>query len=437
MHLEDTISYRAILCRFSSEIPLKSDAYQKKLLTILKTTILLTCKNHDLHLQSILPLPGRLICFFPSEEIERACRVFLKIVGLESISPVISCNRKIPEIVKHLLPFFNNQKALLKNTSQNSYQLSLHSAIDFPPNKEAYLLQIHTLLQNELRLRHIPTRQSSFSSFLIEIEIRQKGVYLFTKRFPTLISGVPIVSKNALLIPWQDDRETLVSALLLLRRGCIITPCVFEDSADDSKLKKFVNKISSLPFLHILRSFYPSPLPALIFPIHPLQVFIQQNVPKKEDIPIFLKAAKWVLLNMFMTKSRTDQRKYLIYNDRKLHYRGVIFPFHSHQSSLLNLSEFLVDLPLFPLIGITKQCVQNLGALNYINPPLNTSSNTFTSLLLNNSVDNFSSENQSIGVDFSSIDVDIISDFFTKGTSMKKFYQIINQIIENPFKSYG
>ena len=93
------IEYRVLLCRYN-EIGLKSLPYQKKLLTFLVEDIKKICLREDLTLQSVLTLSGRLIFFFPSDEIPKAITVFRRIIGVQSISPALSVERKY-EKLKH------------------------------------------------------------------------------------------------------------------------------------------------------------------------------------------------------------------------------------------------------------------------------------------------------------------------------------------------
>lgn len=371
MPVKSHIAYRAVLCRFSSEIPLKSERYQSQILKILRESIMQMCRSHQLTLQSLLPLSGRIICFFPSEQISRALHIFRTIVGIESISPVVSSSRKIHDIASSLLQFFTFPSC------PSQFSLTLHSVVKLAKPDDQFLRDIIDHLQDLLANQQIPCTFRSQARFRIEIEIRHKGVYLFQERYPGFIGGFPIETKNVLMIPWIDLPVTELSALLLVRRGVIITPCIFHydltrfpssssrssithsGRASSPTFQQLIEKHA--PGISKLATFYPFPFPVLMLPAQQLFEFVTRHSPPKWDQRVLLFYCESLILEFILARSRRSA--FLQYNNRKMHFKGIAFPFLQSDRWLLTQFSSLPVLTVFPLVAFTSSNLSILQKL--------------------------------------------------------------------------
>ena len=365
MRSEKLIPYRAILCRYN-EINLKSEKYQQILLKILRGSIIQLCKREGLNLQSVNPLQGRLICFFPTNQISKAIKIFRYVIGIYTYSPVISCLRKFDAILNSVSQYFP-----LSEEKEQFYNLKIHSAVNFPQNSQEFLID----LENELKMMESTRDFKLVKKFdadnQIEIDIRKKGVYIFKDTYRSFLGGNPIESKNAFLIPWnliEDNGRALFAALMLARRGSIITPLIFDYEPSplsaDNKIKKYF--IEKNPTIFELMKYFPYDLPGVIIPCRELfDIVMETALPGWDQriILLFLESKLWLEIMQISRKNA-----FLHYNNRNLHFKGVIFPFGISElklyQNLIQNTQFFVT----PLISISEN---NLATfLKYVLNPI-------------------------------------------------------------------
>lgn len=345
------IEYRVILCRYN-EIGLKSAPYQKKLLSFLVDSVKKICLREDLTLQSALTLSGRLIFFFPSNEIPKAITVLRHIIGIQSISPALSVERKY-EKLKH--KFILYALSLLKDG--DSFKIKFKTAV-------SYLVKESDLkkeFSNEIVKRmnqsgyHVKVTQKN-PKYQFSIEIREKGVYIYAFSIPTLFAGFPIETKNSLLCLWNNGVYDLIAAMMLVRRGSVVSPVIFHRE-DSSKSYKIPSNLKDS--LEIMASFYSHPILIHFISLLAIEEKLVEILIPNQNIEHYVEFASIKLLDIMMFQSREES--VYTYNNRNLHYRGLI-----SSNSLLN-SEFFLNIEnnnilLFtPLTGLTPKFIHNIS----------------------------------------------------------------------------
>ncbi|MHA2001036.1 MAG: hypothetical protein ACTSVU_02970 [Promethearchaeota archaeon] len=374
----EQLSYRVILCRYN-ELGLKSATYQKKQLKYFTDNIKTLCRREHLTLQSVLNLSGRLLFFFPSNEILSAIRVFRHVIGLISISPAFSVPRKINRIEQSILQLCSK---LLQNGE--NIQLQVRSVVKFFMTVDELKKHIVNLIEDYAKTRKIQFNFAKNPNIpntrKIGIEIREKGVYIYGEEYATIWGGFPMDTQNCLVTPWSADRHVLIGAMMMARRGAIITPIIFQHEFNKSKN----NNKKQIPLkmqqsLNYLSIFYPDTLPILSIPINKQKSRLEQLFPTADGNKIsnFLFYLKLEIMAQIIYFSRIQA--FAQYAGRNLHYKGTILPnslddlykiqeiqkfqyitksYPSNSSSKSHNTSGL--LPFFPLIGFSEP------ALNFI-----------------------------------------------------------------------
>ena len=166
--LHPGVTYRVILCRYN-EIGLKALPYQAKIFQFFLTSIKTICVREQLHLQSALELRGRLIFFFPPEEIPKALTVFRHIIGLQSISPAISVPRKFHQLERGFLSF---AQAVVK--PDDLLHITFKTVVPYPKSEdEVVKTLIDSLAQAQGRQVHT-TPHKKEATLRFTIEVREK-----------------------------------------------------------------------------------------------------------------------------------------------------------------------------------------------------------------------------------------------------------------------
>ena len=347
----NSIEYRVLLCRYN-EIGLKSAPYQKKLLSFLVDSVKKICLREDLTLQSALTLSGRLIFFFPSNEIPKAITVFRHIIGIQSISPALSVERKYEKLKQRFILY---ALSLLKDG--DSFIIDFKTVVSY--FKEGSEIK-KDLNQEIIRIMHESGQRVKVThknpKYHFNIEIREKGVYIYAFSIPTLFAGFPIETKNSLLCLWDNGIFDLVAAMMLVRRGSVVSPVIFhrENSSNSYKIPSNIKES-----LEIMASFYSHPIPVHIFPILALEKKLSEILQSNQNIEHYIEYASMKILELMMIQSREES--VYIYNERNLHYRGLI-----SSNSLLDSNIFSeikkINLLLFtPLTGLTPKFIQKIS----------------------------------------------------------------------------
>ncbi|QEE15182.1 hypothetical protein DSAG12_01006 [Promethearchaeum syntrophicum] len=345
------IEYRVLLCRYN-EIGLKSLPYQKKLLTFLVEDIKKICLREDLTLQSVLTLSGRLIFFFPSNQIPKAITVFRHIIGVQSISPALSVERKY-EKLKH--KFVSYALSLLKDG--DSFKINFKTAVSYAIKESDLKYDLsHEIIKSMKQSGRFVKIVQKNPQYQFSIEIREKGVYIYAFSIPTLFAGFPIETKNSLLCLWNNVEYDLIAAMMLVRRGSIVSPVIFHRDISSDSYKIPSNSRNSL---EIIARYYSHPIPIHIFSLLEIEEEISGLLKPNQDIEQYIEFATMKILDILMLQSRKES--VYTYNNRNLHYRGLI-----SSNSLLD-SNFFSNIKKFqillftPLSGLTPKFIQKIS----------------------------------------------------------------------------
>ena len=326
--------------------------YQKKLLTILVDSINKICSREDLTLQSVLTLSGRLIFFFPSSEIPKAITVFRHVIGIQSISPALSVERKYEKLKQK---FINYALSLLKDG--DSFKINFKTSVSYAVKESDLKKEFSNEIVERMNQsgHHVKVSQKN-PKYQFSIEIREKGVYIYAFSIPTLFAGFPIETKNSLLCLWDDVTFDLIAAMMLIRRGSVVSPVIFH------------RDISSIPYkipqksresLEIMASFYSHPIPIHIFSLLAIEKKITDLLKPNQNIKPYVEFASIKLLDIMMFQSREES--VYSYNNRNLHYRGLISSNSLMDSNFFSNIKKNNILLFTPLSGLTPKFIQRIS----------------------------------------------------------------------------
>ncbi|UYP47112.1 tRNA sulfurtransferase [Candidatus Lokiarchaeum ossiferum] len=345
------IPYRVILCKYN-EISLKSSQYQKKIFQILIDSVKKICIRENLHLQSALNLKGRLLFFFNSEEIPAALFVFRHIIGFQSIAPAISVSRKY-ETLKHAFIDF----ALQVLQTGESFAIKFKSIVPYPIKAAKVKNDFYNLIRQEARVQNKKVSvKNKGATREFTIEIREKGTYLYVEDIPTLWGGLPIETSNSLLYPWDDTVEEQIPAKLLLRRGAIIAPVIFDNTRSSQTVTQTEYSLSSHSSLYDLAKYYSEELPVIILPVKNLIETLDSMIPADHSPYPYYYGCFLKLLEKIVLQSR--DRATAFYGDRNLHFRGFISSLHTQMPSYLAMGQNLAILQFVPEAGFSFDDIQ-------------------------------------------------------------------------------
>ena len=348
---KNPIEYRVLLCRYN-EIGLKSAPYQKKLLSFLVDSVKKICLREGLTLQSALTLSGRLIFFFPSNEIPKAITVFRHIIGVQSISPALSVERKYEKLKQRFILY---ALSLLKDG--DSFKINFKTAVSYVVKESDLKKDFSNEIVKRMKQSgyHVKVYQKN-PKYQFSIEIREKGVYIYAFSIPTLFAGFPIETKNSMLCLWDNGVIDLVAAMMLVRRGSVVSPVIFHRGESPNSYKIPSNSRESL---EIMASFYSHPIPVHIFSLLAIEKKLIEILKPNQNLEHYIEFASIKLLDIMMFQSREES--VYTYNNRNLHYRGLI-----SSNSLLASNSFSNikenNILLFtPLTGLTPKFIQKIS----------------------------------------------------------------------------
>src|SRR3989344_1504559 len=216
-----SMNYDTILLRYG-ELFLKGKnriVFERKLVENMRKLV----ENAGLTRPVIINSRGRLLMpYFSKHEVLR--RVF----GLVSYSPAVRVEKNTEKIQRKAVE-------LLQNRNGTFRVLTKRSDKTFPITSPEFNRLVGAYIEQETNLEFSPDSPD----LVLEIEINQEGVYLFSETI-TCAGGMPtgVEGKVILLIENETD---LLAGLLFMKRGCSIIPTTFEKSpiSDISLLQAF------------------------------------------------------------------------------------------------------------------------------------------------------------------------------------------------------
>jgi len=215
--------YNLILIRYG-EIWLKSQKVKIRMLKILINNIRTKLKKRNItfHKYQLSKDSSRVLFFFKNEDIARALVVLKNVFGIYSVSPALRtsnrleniCERAI-EVGRYILKKDDTFAIRVKRSGKHDY-----TSIDVAKIVGKTILDTFSNLELKVNLTS-PNK-------VIFVEVRDDFSYIFTDIIKSNWGGLPIEDQKKVVVMDIGRLNDLISSFLLMKRGCVIYPVLFE-----------------------------------------------------------------------------------------------------------------------------------------------------------------------------------------------------------------
>ena len=359
--------YNIIIGRYN-ELGLKSKKVRARMEYSLLDHISKVCKREGLNLISSYRRFGRLIFYFQNEQIPKSLEVFKHIIGLHSFSPGFSVDPNfeiIQDSVLKLASFYIKDK--------DSFAVRASRIKPFPKTSIEIEREIGGSIYEDFSANgKTLTVDLSNPKKTIYIEVREKHAYIYTEKMPTIWGGNPIETDKAILALFHGKKGENVASQLMLRRGAIVEPVlIYADSLgvsrNNDKYKKIIQNIEQNA------KFLSESMKLNILNAEPLIKQIQQdNIPELE-LEYYYKYVHMVLMENL--RKNLNAGGQIVYKKKRLFFKGIITSIDLSDEFSYLLGQQITPVHFMPLIGLSKNMINDLDILLRENYNTNNPSN--------------------------------------------------------------
>ena len=215
--------YNLILIRYG-EIWLKSQKVKIRMLKILINNIkkMLKKRNITFHKYQLSKDSSRVLFFFKNEDIPNALEVLKNVFGIYSVSPALRTSNRLENICERAIEV---GKSVLKKFDTFAIRVKRSGKHDYTSMDVARIVGktiLDTFKNLELKVNLTSPKKVLF------IEIRDDFSYIFTDIIKSNWGGLPIENQKKVIVMDIGRLNDLISGFLLMKRGCVIYPVLFE-----------------------------------------------------------------------------------------------------------------------------------------------------------------------------------------------------------------
>ncbi|MFX1317061.1 MAG: THUMP domain-containing protein, partial [Promethearchaeota archaeon] len=179
-------------------------------------------RNITFHKYQLSKDSSRVLFFFKNEDIPNALKVLKNVFGIYSVSPALRtsnrleniCERAI-EVGRSILKKFDTFAVRVKRSGKHDY-----TSMDVARIVGKTILDTFTNL--ELKVNLTSPKKVLF------VEIRDDFSYIFTDIIKSYWGGLPIENQKKVIVMDIGRLNDLISGFLIMKRGCVIYPVLFE-----------------------------------------------------------------------------------------------------------------------------------------------------------------------------------------------------------------
>jgi thiamine biosynthesis protein ThiI len=228
--------YNLILVRYG-EIWLKSQKVKIRMLKVLMNNIKYMLNRNEIpfHKYQLSKDSSRIFFFFNNQYLIRAINILKDVFGIYSISPALRTSSKLKNISERAIEvakdFFqkNDTFALRVRRSGKHNFSSLEIA------KIVGQAILDDMKDWNLKVDLTNPRKKIF------IEVRGEFSYIFTQIIRNNWGGLPIEISKKVLVMDIGRMNDIIAGFLLMRRGCVIYPIMFENINNQNSFKNWVS----------------------------------------------------------------------------------------------------------------------------------------------------------------------------------------------------
>ncbi|MFX1497142.1 MAG: THUMP domain-containing protein [Promethearchaeota archaeon] len=243
--------YNVVLIRYG-EVWLKSQKVKMRMLRILINNIKKMLKKAKIsfHKYQISNDSSRILFFFKNEDIPNALEILNNAFGVYSFSAALRTSNKIEHISQRAIEVGDY---ILKEKDTFAIRVKRSGKHDYSSLDVAKIVG-KAILDNFKNL-NLKVNLTSPKK-VIFIEIRDEFSYIFSDIIKSKWGGLPIETQKKISVMDIGRVNDLVSGFLLLKRGCIIYPILFEMTEEHELINIWLSNWKALtkyiPFNHFI-----------------------------------------------------------------------------------------------------------------------------------------------------------------------------------------
>jgi len=228
------MKFDKILCRYG-EITLKGPYTRRFFENTLISNITKGLRSEKIEFE-IKTEPGRL--FVKTKKIDDSCEILKKIFGLTSISPVkeVIVKGDIEKLTREGVKFATN---FIKKGDKFAVRAKRTGNDSFTSQ------MIERKIGADIIKKIGSTVDLTNPDKTVYVEVRQNKAYFFKERIKCP-GGLPIGTQGNVLVLFSGGIDSAVSAWMMMKRGCTITPLFFEITGQKSlnRTKSVLNELN-------------------------------------------------------------------------------------------------------------------------------------------------------------------------------------------------
>ncbi|MFX0057171.1 MAG: THUMP domain-containing protein, partial [Candidatus Heimdallarchaeota archaeon] len=238
--------YNLILIRYG-EIWLKSQKVKIRMLKILMNNIkkVLNRNNISFHKYQLSKDSSRIFFFFNNEDLIDAINILKNVFGIYSISPALRTSSNLKNISERTI---EAAKEILQHHDSFALRIKRSGKHDYNSLEIAKVVG-QEILDNmkELNLKVNLTNPNK----KIYIEVRDEFAYIFSQIIRNNWGGLPIEPPKKVIVMDIGRINDIVAGFLMMRRGCVIYPVLFDNMNNNNYFKNWVSN------WEIIRDYFP------------------------------------------------------------------------------------------------------------------------------------------------------------------------------------
>lgn len=227
--------YNLILVRYN-EIWLKSTKVKIRMLKTLMKNIKTVLKREQIpfHKFQLSKDTSRIFFFFKNDNIPRASEVFKKVFGVFSFSPAARTSSSIKNISEKSIDI---AKQVVKDGDTFALRARRSGKHDFSSKDVAMEVGKNIIDEFSKSGIHLKVNLSNPDK-IIHIEVREDFSYVFTDIIKSEWGGLPIESRKKIAAIDIGRLNDLLAGFLMMRRGAVVFPVLFDIVEDDTLFEK-------------------------------------------------------------------------------------------------------------------------------------------------------------------------------------------------------
>ncbi|MFX1314963.1 MAG: THUMP domain-containing protein [Promethearchaeota archaeon] len=341
--------YNLILIRYN-EIWLKSQKVKMRMLKILMDNIknILNRERIAFHKYQLSSDSTRIFFFFKNEDIPNAVKVLKKVFGIYSLSPALRTSSKLKNIKERIIKVCEN---LLEKGDTFALRVKRSGKHEFSSQDVAVYVGkaiIDHFSNLELKVNLSNPKKKIF------IEVRDEFAYIFTQIFKSKWGGLPIEPYKKILIMDIGRINDIIAGFLLMRRGCVIYPILFNLTENNKVFEKWLSNWREIgqftPFFKFR---------IRIINLAKIIENILLNLDNKEYICAICRLIRWDIISKILKNSKVKKFNKIRAISDGVSLNSSTLCSDNVDLESISLNYLFSEYPIFtPLIGLDKTMIQ-------------------------------------------------------------------------------